>query len=117
MIITNEHSDRATGMEKIAMVTSKRVGGEVEYNDGEFAEVQTFGIEGIETDLLLETIQIHREDTEDTPEGFQSRFPIGMMLTILTTTKIEVGASYSRQSCNVASVKVVVERHGSPPLS
>ena len=78
MIITNEHSDRATGMEKIAMVTSKRVGGEVEYNDGEFAEVQTFGIEGIETDLLLETIQIHREDTEDTPEGFQSRFPIGM---------------------------------------
>ncbi len=75
------------------MVTSKRVGGEVEYNDGEFAEVQTFGIEGIERDLLLETIQIHRGDTEDTPEEFQRRFPIGMRFTILTTTKIEVGAA------------------------
>jgi hypothetical protein len=39
-------------------------------------------------DLLLETIQIHREDTQDTPEEFRRRFPVGLMLTILTTTEI-----------------------------
>jgi hypothetical protein len=64
------------------MLTSKRVEGEVEYNDGEFAEVLTFGIEGIDKDLLLETIQLHREDTADTPEEFQHRFAIGMRLGI-----------------------------------
>jgi hypothetical protein len=37
---------------------------------------------------LLETIQFHREDTEDTPEEFQHRFPIGMRLGILTITEI-----------------------------
>jgi hypothetical protein len=30
------------------MLTSKRVGGEVEYNNGEFAEIQTRQNEGIE---------------------------------------------------------------------
>jgi len=34
-------------------------GGEVEYNDGEFAQIQTIGIEGGDKDLLLETIQMH----------------------------------------------------------
>jgi hypothetical protein len=70
------------------MITSKRVEGLVEYNDGEFAEIQTVGIEGIEEDLLLETIQIHREDTQNTPKEFQQRFPVGMRLKILTTTEV-----------------------------
>jgi len=70
------------------MLASKRVEGEVEYNNGEFAEVQTIGIEGIEKDLLSETTQIHRCDTEDTPEEFQQRFPVGMRLNILTITEI-----------------------------
>jgi hypothetical protein len=70
------------------MLTSKRVEGRIEYNDGEFAEVQTIGIEGIEKNLLLETIQIHREDTQDTPEEFRHRFPVGVRLGILTTTEI-----------------------------
>ena len=70
------------------MVISKKVKGEIDYNDGEFAEVQTCGIEGIEKDLLLGTIQIHREDTSDTPEEFQHRFPVGMWLDIVTTTEI-----------------------------
>ena len=35
-----------------------------EYNDGEFAEVMTIGIEGIEEGFLLETIQINCCDTE-----------------------------------------------------
>ena len=50
-------------MEKTEMVIRKKVEGRVDYNDGEFAEVQTVGIEGIEQDLLLETIQIHADDT------------------------------------------------------
>ena len=63
-------------MKKNQMVVRKRVQGKVEYNDGEFAEIQTIGIEGIEKNLLLETIQIHRGDTENTPDEFQGRFPV-----------------------------------------
>src|SRR5271169_2368286 len=80
--------DRATEMEKTQVLTSKRVEGQVEYNDGEFAEIQTIGIEGIEEDLWLDTVQIHREDTDNTPEEFQRSFPVGMRLSILTTTEI-----------------------------
>jgi hypothetical protein len=75
-------------MEKKQMHTRKRVEGEVQYNNGEFAEVLTFGIDGVEKDLALETIQIHCEDTEDTPEEFQNRFRVGMRLSILTITEI-----------------------------
>jgi hypothetical protein len=76
-------------MEKTRIVSQKRVHGEVEYNDGEFAEIQTVGIEGLEKDMLLETIQAHREDTEDTPEEFQRRFPVGSWLDIFTTIEIK----------------------------
>ena len=58
----------------------KSVHGEVESNDGEFAEIQTVGIEGIETDLLLETIQVHRSDTSYSCEQFQDKFPVGSWL-------------------------------------
>jgi hypothetical protein len=85
----NEHGiDRSTEMEKTQMLTSKRVEGEVDYNDGEFAEIQTIGIEGIEKNRCLETIQIHRCLTENTPDEFRRRFPVGLMLGILTTTEI-----------------------------
>lgn len=70
------------------MLTSKRVEGRVEYNDSEFAEIQLIGIEGIEKNLLLETIQIHRGDTRDTPEEFQRKFPVGIRLKVLTTTEV-----------------------------
>ncbi len=33
------------------MVISKKIKGEIDYNDGEFAEVQPCGIERIEKDL------------------------------------------------------------------
>jgi len=75
-------------MKKARVVIRKRVKGWVDYNDGEFAEIQIVGIEGIEKDLWLKTIQIHREDTNDTPEDFQRRFPVDMWLDILTTTDI-----------------------------
>ena len=54
--------------------------GDIDRNDGEFAEVLTIGIDGIEKDLMLETIQLHRCDTGNTPEEFQRRFPVGMRL-------------------------------------
>ena len=67
-------------MDETRVVVRKKVEGRVQYNDGEFVEVQTVGIEGIEKDLLLETIQIHCEDTNDTPDEFERRFPVGMWL-------------------------------------
>jgi hypothetical protein len=70
------------------MIITKTVEGEVDFNDGEFAEVKAIGIEGIEKNLWLSTFQIHREDTEDTPEEFQRRFPVGMSLHVVTTTEI-----------------------------
>ena len=40
-------------METTIAVTKKRVFGQVEFNDGCFAEIQTFGIEGVEKGILL----------------------------------------------------------------
>jgi hypothetical protein len=77
-------------MEKTQMLIRKRVEGLVDFNDGSFAEAGTYGIEGIEKNLLLETIQIHCEDTEDTPEEFQQRFPVGTTLSISTTTEVTI---------------------------
>jgi hypothetical protein len=69
------------------MFARKRVEGEVVYNDGEFAEVEIYGVEVFEEDLFLTTIQLHIEDTADTPEEFQQRFPVGMWLNIWLTTE------------------------------
>ena len=75
-------------MEKRQMIIHQKLQGQVEYNDGEFAEVLTVGMEAIEKNLLLDTVQIHRSDTNDSPEEFQKRFPVGMSLNILKTTEI-----------------------------
>jgi len=75
-------------MENTRMVVRKRVEGRVDFNDGEFAEVQIVGTDGIEKDLWLETIQLHRQDTSDTSDEFQRRFPVDMWLDILTITDI-----------------------------
>lgn len=80
-------------MDQTRMVVRKRVEGRIDYNDGEFAEVQIVGIEGIELGLWLETIQLHREDTNDTSDEFRRRFPQGMWLDILTITDITAQAS------------------------
>jgi hypothetical protein len=75
-------------MEKTRIVSQERVRGEVEYNDGEFAEIQTVGIEGGEKDLLLGTIQVLREDTTYSHEQFQDKLPVGSWLDICTTTVV-----------------------------
>ena len=70
------------------MKVRKRLAGEVQYNDGQFAEIQTVGTEGLEKNLLLDTIQLHREDTDDTPREFERRFPVGMRLDLWTTIEV-----------------------------
>ena len=62
--------------------------GEVDYNDGEYAEVQTVGIEASEKDLLLETIQVHRGDTSYSCEQFKDKLPVGLWLDICTTIEV-----------------------------
>jgi hypothetical protein len=68
---------------------TKKVEGEVDCNDGEFARTKTIGIEGIENGLWLDTMTIERDTTEDTVEGFLQRFPVGTRLEIVTTTAIK----------------------------
>jgi hypothetical protein len=46
------------------------------------------GIVGIEKDLLLETIQVHRCDTDDSGEQFRDRYPVGSWLDIRTTIEV-----------------------------
>jgi len=70
------------------MTMTKKVEGEVDYNDGEFAELKTIGIEGIENGLWLGTMTIQRDTTEETVEAFLQRYPVGMRLEIVTTTEI-----------------------------
>ena len=74
--------------EKIRIFSQKRAHGEVEFNDGEFAEIQTVGIEAEEKDLLLETIQVHRNDTSYSSEQFQDKLPVGSWLDICTTIEV-----------------------------
>ena len=75
------------------MFTSKRVEGQVEYNNGEFAEVVTIGVEGIEKGLWLDTIHIDSCDTKDTADQFRDRFPVGASLCIQTTIEIRRNAT------------------------
>ncbi len=75
-------------MEHGSHAVRKGVVSDIQYNDGEFAEVQTNGIEGIEDNLFLGTIQVHRDDTHDTKSEFENRFPVGMWLDIVTVTEI-----------------------------
>jgi hypothetical protein len=68
---------------------NKKLRGPVEYNDGAFAEVQTLGVEGIEKNLLLATIQINRCEVGDAPEEFRHNFQVGMWLEVSATTEIK----------------------------
>jgi len=78
----------AANREEAQVIIEKKVNGVVEYNDGEFAEVQTFGIEGFEKNLLLAKMQLHRESINDSPQEFQHRFPLDARLEIATTIKV-----------------------------
>ena len=57
------------------MIITKEVEGEVDSNDGEFAEINTIGIEGIEDGRWLGTMQIRRIKHGGHAEGFSAETP------------------------------------------
>ena len=93
---------------KTHIINRKQIEGVVESNDGDFAEIETNGIEGIEEGLLLDTITIERNETKEEPEHFQRRLPVGMWVDIETVITVQQpiveGASPSPSSA---------ERYGS----
>ena len=90
-------------------MASQRLAGTVNYNDGNLAEVQTYGTERDGKDLILDAIQLHRGDTDDTSEEFKARFPVGMQLRILRSIQVvppvdsEDGAPYRSSDMNGAN--------------
>ena len=74
----------------------------MEYNDGQFAEVQTFGLEGIDKGFLLEGVQVHREDTSYSVEEFRQRFPVGALFEIQTTSEVQPWTMQERSDHDVA---------------
>ena len=67
-----------------------RIAGEAQYSDGQSAGIQSVGTEGIDENLLLDTIQLHPEDADLTPEQFRHRFPVGIWLDIWTTIEVSL---------------------------
>ena len=97
-----------------SLISRKPVHGEVEFNDGEFAEIQTVGIEGTEKDLLLQTIQLHRGNTGYSCEQFQQELPVGSWLTICTTIEVKrLGSDKDGDTDNCKAVRQ--QEEGIPP--
>ena len=69
--------------------------GQVTYNDGEFAEVQLIAMEGLESGLLLETIQLHREETDKSTADFLRELACGTRLHVSITTEVTRIDEYS----------------------
>jgi hypothetical protein len=76
-------------LEEKTMVNTQQVLGQVQYNDGEVAEIQTWGLDGMHTGLPLERIQQERDDTDDEAEDFQHKVRVGALLDITTTVEIK----------------------------
>jgi hypothetical protein len=89
------------------MRVRKRVEGAVVYNNGWFAAVETRGVEGCEEGLFLDTIQLHLEDTSDTPEQFLERFPVGMWLNIVFTTATTPISRLPRAALNPIKLRII----------
>ena len=70
------------------MVIESAVVGNILFNDGEFAEIQTVGKAGIGRGLLIETFQINRLQTNQTSKSFLYFFPVGMKIRIHTRMEI-----------------------------
>lgn len=70
------------------MTIHKKLAGKIQHNDGDCAEIQVVGRQGIDRDLLLDRFQVDRADTTDTSEEFLQRFPIGLWLDITSITEI-----------------------------
>jgi hypothetical protein len=75
-------------MERSSVTIQKRVEGQVVFNNGQFVEIETYGIDGIETGLILDTIQIDRCEAATDTRNFKRTFPRGTCLEISTTLEI-----------------------------
>jgi hypothetical protein len=75
-------------MERSSVTIQKRVEGQVVFNNGQFAEIETYGIDGIETGLFLDTIQVDRGATASDMRNFKRTFRRGTCLEISTTLEI-----------------------------
>jgi hypothetical protein len=51
--------ERRPMMPNTTTIIRKVLEGRIEYNDGHFAVIQTYGIDGVEKNILLQTIQTH----------------------------------------------------------
>jgi hypothetical protein len=78
------------------MVIKKNVLGQVLYNAGWFADIGTIGLEGMDTGLMLDEIQISCYDTNDEEEEFQQKFRVGTLLDITTTVEIKLSSKTDR---------------------
>jgi hypothetical protein len=83
---------------KTVIINRKQIEGVVESNDGDFAEIETNGIDGLEEGLLLETVTIERNETKETPEQFQRRLQVGMRVDIETIITAQQPANERAQS-------------------
>jgi hypothetical protein len=75
-------------IEKLQLTSEMKRYGQVTNNDGEFAEVQLSGMDPLESGLLLETIQLHREDTDKSTADFLRQLPCGTRLQVSITTEV-----------------------------
>jgi hypothetical protein len=73
-------------MENTIAVTKKRVFGRVKFNEGWYCEIETFGIEGVEKNILLDTIQVDNEEMRE--EQFRQEFRVGSILDITTIREV-----------------------------
>jgi hypothetical protein len=67
------------------MMTHKRLEGTVEYNNVDFAEIQTIGTEGPEKGDFLWIPSKLASPTPRTPLSLERRLPVGIWLEIWTT--------------------------------
>jgi hypothetical protein len=84
-------------MKRVSVTVIKKTLGMIEHNDGEFVEVQNIGIEGIETGLHLDRVQIQRSDTEYNRRDFLRRFKVGGLLDVCTTLRVAPTSKTGKQ--------------------
>jgi hypothetical protein len=89
--------------EKLQVTSEVERYGQVTYNDGQFAEVQLIGMEGLESGLLLETIQLHREETDKSTADFLRELPCGTRLHVSITTEVTRIDEYSAGAASCVS--------------
>ena len=69
-------------------IIERRELGRVSFNDGDFAELEISGTEGVEEGIFLETIQVSRDDTGQTVQDFLRSFIVGTEFNVRRIVQI-----------------------------